>query len=136
MLNVILQGVAFEKFHGDKVLALILAEFVDRADIGMIERRGGLGFAEEALEGLGFVRPFRRKEFQGDYPIQLHVLGGVNDAHPAATNLLMDPVVRNDSVDQGWWPSLAADVRLRRDSSQSEDTYQHVPKLPCVLPPR
>ncbi len=43
---------AFEVFHGDEGLAVLLANVVDRTDVGVVERGGGLGFALEARKRL------------------------------------------------------------------------------------
>jgi hypothetical protein len=36
---------AFEQFHRNKHLAIFLSDLVDRADVGMIQGRGGFGLA-------------------------------------------------------------------------------------------
>ena len=47
-----LQREAIEKFHGDEHFAVLVVNFVDGANIGMIQGRSGLGFAFETAEGL------------------------------------------------------------------------------------
>ncbi len=46
--DAMLQGHAFEKFHGDESIAALIVNFVDGADVGMIKRGGGFGFALKA----------------------------------------------------------------------------------------
>src|SRR6266705_579146 len=46
----ILQSLALEQFHGDEVLALVLADVVNRADVRVIQSRGRSGFALKTLE--------------------------------------------------------------------------------------
>ena len=46
-----LQRHAIEKLHGDERLSVLVVNFVDRADVGMIQR-GSFGFALEAAQGL------------------------------------------------------------------------------------
>ncbi len=58
-----LQGHTFEKFHGDEGLAIILADIVDGADVGMVESRSGLGFALKAGEGLRIAGNVLREKF-------------------------------------------------------------------------
>ena len=41
----VFQGRAVEELHGDKSLAVLLANVVDGADVRMVQRRGGPGFA-------------------------------------------------------------------------------------------
>ena len=45
-----------------KAWPFVFADVVDGADVGMIERGGGLGFALEALESLRIVGDVRRAE--------------------------------------------------------------------------
>jgi hypothetical protein len=39
---------AIEKFHGDESLAILLADVVNGADIGVVQRGGGLSFTLKA----------------------------------------------------------------------------------------
>ncbi len=98
----VLQRQAVQKLHGDERLAVVLANFVDGADIGMVQGRCGLGFALEAGEGLGVLGNIIGQELQGDEAMQLHVLGLVDDTHPAAAELLDDAVVRDGLPDHVW----------------------------------
>ena len=50
--DAVLQRHAIEKFHGDEGLAVLLADVVNGADVGMIQRGGGLGFASGNGRGL------------------------------------------------------------------------------------
>src|SRR5580693_8636580 len=50
--NHMLQGCAVKKLHCDEGLAILLVNLVDGADVGMVQSRGGLGFALEPAEGL------------------------------------------------------------------------------------
>ena len=45
------QALAFDQFHNDVEVALRLANFVDGADVGMSERRGGACFVEKRVAG-------------------------------------------------------------------------------------
>jgi hypothetical protein len=40
-----LQRNPIQEFHGDESLAILLINFVNRADVRMVERGGGLRFA-------------------------------------------------------------------------------------------
>ena len=53
------QRLPLQQLHGDEVLAVGFIDFVDRADIGMVERRGGKGLALESLACGGIVFHFR-----------------------------------------------------------------------------
>jgi hypothetical protein len=49
------QRLAAHELHREVRAPARLSDLVDRDDVGMRERRGGLGFAQEALEVLGVV---------------------------------------------------------------------------------
>ena len=55
--DAVLQRHAIEKLHGDERAAILLADFVDGADVGMIQRRRGARLAPErsSAAGLGDV---------------------------------------------------------------------------------
>ena len=52
----VLEGLAFEQLHDDEVLALVLADVVDRADVGVVQGRRGPRLAPEALDGARVLR--------------------------------------------------------------------------------
>ena len=60
--NVLAESLAFQQFHGDEVLALLLSDLIDSADMGVAERRRRPRFAEKPLERRLVVRDFFRKE--------------------------------------------------------------------------
>ena len=82
-----------------KRLAVVLADFIDGADVGMVQRGGGAGFAAEAFERLWVVATVVRKELQGDEATELGVFGFVDHAHPAAAELFDNAVVRDGLAD-------------------------------------
>ena len=49
-----------------KVPAFVLAEVVDGANAGMVEGRGGSGFAAETFQGLRVCRHGFRQKLEGD----------------------------------------------------------------------
>ena len=57
------QGHALEKFHGDESFAALIVNFVDGADVGVIEGGGGFGFALKAAEGLRIFGDVVGQEF-------------------------------------------------------------------------
>ena len=88
-----LERLAIEKFHGDKGFAVLLADVVNGADVGMIKGGGGLGFALETCEGLRVFGDIVGKKFERDETVQANVFGFVNDAHAAAAEFFGDAVV-------------------------------------------
>src|SRR5512138_2176974 len=67
----------------------------------MVQGRRGLGLDLEALLELGRVHEVRRQELQGHAPLELEVLGLVNDSHAAVAEFLDDLVLAGDN---GAWP--------------------------------
>ena len=88
-----LQGGAFQKLHGQEGMALVLADFVKGADVGMIEGGRGAGFALEAFQGHAVAGHLLRKEFEGDFAAEFQVFGTIDDAHAATAEFLHDAVV-------------------------------------------
>jgi len=112
------QGYAIEKFHGDEDLAVLVADVVDGADVGMVERGRGLRFALKTSQHLGIASDLVGEEFQGDEAVKASVLGFVDDSHAAAPKLLGNAIVRdgltNHSGD-GWLRGrLILRMRVRR----------------------
>ena len=50
-VDAMLQGLAFEKLHGDEMPAIRLPNLVNRADIGMVQCRRSTGFPLKTLQG-------------------------------------------------------------------------------------
>ena len=82
-----------------KVLPILLADVVDGADVGVVQRRRSLGFTLKTGERLGVSGNFFGQEFEGDKAMQPSVLSFVNHAHPAAAELLDDAVVGDGLAD-------------------------------------
>ena len=88
-----LQGHAIQELHGDEGLAFVLANVMDGADVGMVQRRRGLCFALETRQGLRIVGEFLGQEFQGHEAVQARVFGLVHHTHAAAAELFDDPIM-------------------------------------------
>ena len=90
-----LQCYAVQKFHGNERLLAVLADFVDGANVRMIEGRGRASLAAEALQRLWITRHFIGKEFEGDETAEVGVFGLVDDSHASAAEFIDDAVVRD-----------------------------------------
>ena len=77
------------------------ADFVDGADVGMIQSGRRSRLAPEAFQRLRIFGQLVGQELQGDEAAELSVLGLVDHTHPAAAELLDDAVVRNGLADHG-----------------------------------
>ncbi len=62
-VNAMLQRHSFQKFHGDKRMPVLLADIVNGADVGMIQRRGRLRLALKAGQHVRVSRDVWRQEF-------------------------------------------------------------------------
>ena len=93
-----LERLALEQFHGDERAAFEFADIVNGADVGMIQRRGGAGFAAESLDGLGVLGNVVGKKFEGHVAAEARVLGFVDHAHATAAQFFQDAVMGNGAA--------------------------------------
>ena len=103
-----LQRRPVEKLHDQKRAAVLLADIVDRADIGVVQRRCRARLAVKPGQRLGIPRQVRRQELQRGEAMEPCVFRLVHDAHTAAADALDDLVVGYPQTDQG----LFLDQRL------------------------
>jgi hypothetical protein len=96
----VLQGLTVEKFHGDGGFAVRFADIVNRADVGMILRGGGLRFSLETREGLRVFSDVVRQEFQRYETVEANVLGFIDHAHATAAEAFHDAIVREGLVEE------------------------------------
>jgi hypothetical protein len=87
--HVMLERLALEPLHHDVMLALVLADVVDGADVRVVEGRGGAGLALEPFHRARVLRQLGGKELQRDAAAEAQVLGLVDDAHPAPPSFSM-----------------------------------------------
>jgi hypothetical protein len=90
-----IERLALEELHGQERPIILLPNFMNCADVGMIESRRGPGFAPEAFERLQVIREFLGQKFQCDMTPEAEVLGLVNNTHPAAAGYFQNAVVRD-----------------------------------------
>jgi hypothetical protein len=95
----VVQGQAFQQFHSDERLAVLVINLVYCADVWMIEGRSGFGFALEAGES---VRAFGRvigQKLEGDRATEFEIFGLVHHSHSPSTQPLEDAVMRDSLAD-------------------------------------
>ena len=95
----VFQRQSVQKLHGDERLSVVLTNFVNRADVRVVQGRRRAGFPAEAFQRLRILREALRQKLQGDKAAQLGVFRLVDDTHATATELLDDAVVRNGLAD-------------------------------------
>src|SRR5207302_3347988 len=64
--DAVLERHAIEILHRNEAFTLVLANFVDCADIGMVQSGSGASFAAEAFERLSILGNVVRQEFECD----------------------------------------------------------------------
>jgi secreted protein with Ig-like and vWFA domain len=89
------QGFPFQAFHYDVRLAGFFTDVVNRADVGMVQRRGSAGFPLESLQGFAIAPNLLRKEFERYGAAQPGVLSLIDHPHAAAPKFLDDAIVGN-----------------------------------------
>jgi len=103
--DAVLQGQAFKEFHSDERMFILLADIVDRADVGVIQCGSSLGLSLKAREGLGIVANFIGQKFKRYETVQACVLSFVHHPHTTAAQLLNDFIMRDGLTDH-WRRSL------------------------------
>src|SRR5690242_15462380 len=76
--DLMLQSMAFQEFHDDERLAVMLGDLVNRADVGMIESRRCSGLSLESFQGLRTFRECLRKKLQSYVPAEANIFCLVN----------------------------------------------------------
>jgi hypothetical protein len=82
--------------HDDVEDPVLLAGREDRDDVRMLDRRGGLGLAHEAVAERRVDRQRGRDRLEGHDAVERQLHGAVDDPHPAAARHALDPVAGED----------------------------------------
>ena len=90
-----LQGHAIQKFHGDEDVTVLVVDFVDRANVRMIEGGGSARLAPETLQPLRILGRTVGQKLERHEASELSILSFVDDTHAPAAELLDDAVVRD-----------------------------------------
>jgi hypothetical protein len=94
-------------------MSVVLANFVDGADVGMVQGRSRASLAPEALKSLRILRRVVGQEFESHKSAEKSVFRFVNHAHPTATEQFNDAVM-GDSLadhDSGYQPAVGENPR-------------------------
>ena len=83
-------------------LPFVLANFVNGADIRMIQGRGSTRLTTEALQRLRVLRNVVGKKLQSDETSERSVFGLVDHTHATTAQLPDDAIVRNGLADHYW----------------------------------
>ena len=102
--NGAVERLAVEVLHDDVRILVMLAEFKDDDDVGMLEHADGAGFAQKTLAHLGVVGEAGGHDLERDQTPENGVAGLVHHAHTAAADQF-DDLVLADSCRQ-WHRNL------------------------------
>ncbi len=111
------QRLPFQQFHAYIMSALVLPNFVDGANIGMIQSRSGARFALEALMVGRIAGKIFGQQLQRDLAAQFRVPGAVHHTHPASTKLVQKLIMRKHLDHLASLPML--DFEISSSISQS-----------------
>ena len=93
------QLAAVHIFHHHKQRIADVFNAVNDADVGMIQSGCRLCLLKEACLRIRIFADAFRKELQRDSAVEFGVVGFVNDAHPALSQFLEDPIVTDNGAD-------------------------------------
>src|SRR5712691_5444416 len=113
--NALPQRLPLDVLHSDIDLAGVLADFVNGADMRMIERGGGARLLLEALENALVLGSLVGKKFQRHRAAESGVLGAVYHAHAAAAQLIEDAKMRKSLCQHGAAHGRRRGTRLMND---------------------
>ena len=82
-----------DELHRVKANVSILAHFVHRHDVGVVQAAGGAGLATEPLADHPVARDVPRQHLEHHSPAEGDLLGLIHDSHAAAADFTHDPVV-------------------------------------------
>jgi len=75
-----------------------LIDLIDRDDVGMIQRRSGLGFLDEAAHAIFVCSNVGGQNLESDFAIELCIFRQIHFAHPARAEFGEDAVVRDGGL--------------------------------------
>ena len=81
------EAAAGDEPHGEEVLAVVLADLVDRDDAGVVQQGDGLGLVLEPTQFVTIGQDAGLDHLQGDGPVEADLSGPVDDPHSAPAHL-------------------------------------------------
>ncbi len=108
--------------HHDERAAVVLPNFVNGADVGMVEGGGCPGFASKALQCLGVLGHVLGQKLQRHRAPQHRIFRSINHTHPTARDLFEHTIVRDGLVDH----CVVTDSRAGFEAWKGKRLQQHV----------
>ena len=114
--DAVVERLTLDVLHDQEVRAVLVADIVQGADVGMVETGNGVGFTTEARQPLRITGEVFRKDLDGDGPSETGVGSLVDFAHPARTDLADDLIwAQARARCERQWTSLLISVDRCRD---------------------
>ena len=98
--DTVLQGRSIQELHDDVRAAVLLADIINRTDVGVIQGGSGASLALKTTQGLRIAGEGIRQEFERDKAVQARIFGFIDHAHPSSAQLF-DNAVMGDRVARG-----------------------------------
>lgn len=99
--NAMSKGLTLQAFHRDEGAPCGFVNFVNRANVRMVQRGCCFGFALKAAEGLRVTGNIIWNKLQRDEAVQSKVLGLVDHTHTTTAEFFQDAEVRNGLANHG-----------------------------------
>ena len=91
-LETLAHGFAFDELRHQESRAVVIADLVDRQDVGMIERRGGTGLMKKAAEAFRIAAQLTPQDLERHRPSERGIERLVDVAHAAAAEQALNLV--------------------------------------------
>ncbi len=86
MTHALTDSLPLQQFHDGEMHAVDVANVVNRQDVGMRQRRDGLGLALETQQRVGVFGELFGENFDGDIALEAEVARPVDFAHASGAN--------------------------------------------------
>ena len=90
---------SLDMLHGDEDKPVLFTDFVDGADVGMVEGRGHLGLADQACASRLVASHLGRQDLQNDIAVQPFIPGKISHTHAASPDGFDDVVMAQGAAE-------------------------------------
>ena len=90
---------SLDMLHGDEDKSVLFTDFVDGADVGMVERRSHLGLADQACASRLVASHLGRQDLQNDLAVQPFIPGKISHTHAASPDGFDDVVMAQGAAE-------------------------------------
>ena len=118
-----LQRLPIKKLHGDERLPIVLPDFVNGADIRMVQCRSRLRLPLKPVQRLTIFRQIFRQKLQRHKTVQGDVFSLIDNTHPAAAQPFDNPVVRNSFANHSVSNPESGNVRREARNKSTREGY-------------